>query len=239
MVLVPAFSFFLPLVGVDEAVRQKLSVATSLAATIPTSLLGARAHWRHGVVDVAFVRGLAAPILIGSAIGSVLAVWLGGETLSLIFAALAFATALLLGLAGPGFRLSERFPERSVAAAIGVALGLVAALMGIGGGTVGVPVMVMFGVPILRAVGAASVFGLVIAVPGTAVVMAAPPHPAMPPFSLGYVSLPALAVIVPFAMLATGAGARFAHRLNQGLPRRGFAVLLVVVAARMAATALG
>jgi len=239
VVLVPALSLVLPVVGIDEAVRQKLAVATSLAAMIPTSWLGARQHHARGALDLGLVRSLAAAMLAGAVAGALLVVRLRGEVLSLVFAAVAAAVACQLALTGVEWRLRERFPGGVAGQSIGFALGLVAALMGIGGGTVGVPVLTMLGVPILRAVAAASAFGLVIALPATAVVMLAVQDPAMPPFSVGYVSLPALAVIVPFSMLATGAGVRLAHRLRHIVLRRAFAGFLLLVAARMAQTALG
>jgi uncharacterized membrane protein YfcA len=106
--------------------------------------------------------------------------------------------------------------------------------MGLGGGTLGVPILSAFGVPIHRAVGTAAGLGLLIGVPGC-ISFALSGHavPGRPPFSVGYVSLLGLAAITPATWIATPFGARLAHALPRVWLRRAFALFLALTAARM------
>jgi uncharacterized protein len=97
-----------------------------------------------------------------------------------------------------------------------------------------VPVLTVFSVAVHKAVGTASVLGLLIAVPGTlGFIWAGWGHPDLPRFSLGYVSLPAAAIIAPFSVLFAPVGARIAHRLNPRPLKIAFAVFLAITAMRM------
>jgi uncharacterized membrane protein YfcA len=107
-------------------------------------------------------------------------------------------------------------------------------MMGIGGGTLTVPIMTLFGTPVHRAVGTAAAMGFMIGVPGTiSFAIGGLGVDGRPPFSLGYVSLAGLALIAPTSMLCAPFGAKLSHRLDTRVLRRVFAVFLVITAARM------
>ena len=107
-------------------------------------------------------------------------------------------------------------------------------MMGIGGGTLSVPVLNLYGIPIHRSVGTAAGFGLVIAVPGTlGFIVGGWNNPMLPEFSVGYVNWLGFLLIVPATMLTVPAGAKLAHSLSQTGLRRAFALFLGVTAVRM------
>jgi uncharacterized membrane protein YfcA len=111
--------------------------------------------------------------------------------------------------------------------------------MGTGGGTLSVPVLSAFSFPIHRAVGTASVIGMLIGTPAVAgFIWSGLGVPDRPPFSLGFVSLPAAALIIPMTMTMAPLGARLAHRLNQRRLKIAFAIFLFLTAARMLYTVL-
>jgi uncharacterized membrane protein YfcA len=240
IVIVPVLSYALPLLGIDPAVQQKLAVSTSLATIIPTSIVSARKHHAKGAIDVPLLRSLVPSLFLGTLVGAALIVVLRGEALTLVFAVVALLVAVNLGLTGVDFRLRDRFPEGVARQAIGGAMGAVSAVMGIGGGTVGVPTMSMFGTPIRNAVATASAFGIVISIPATAIAIAGGwGERRMPPFSLGYVNLIGLALIAPASILAAPWGAHLAHTLPPLLLKRLFALFLAVTSVRMFWRALG
>ncbi len=240
IVIVPVLFHVLPWFGVPEATQMKVAVATSLATIIPTSIISARKHFAKGTMDVALLRALAWPMFFGALLGTVLAVILKGPLLSAIFAAVALVVAVNMGVSGLDWRLRERMPGGVARAGIGAGIGGFSAVMGIGGGTLGVPVLSMFGAPIRSAVATSSAFGLIIAVPATiGLVLAGLGAEGRPPFSLGWVSLVGFCLIAPASIIATPWGVALAHSIPPLLLKRVFAVFLALTSLRMGWSLLG
>ncbi len=240
IVIVPVLFHILPLFGVPEATQMKVAVATSLATIIPTSIISARKHFSKGTMDMPLLRSLAPAMFAGALLGTVLAVLLKGAVLSAIFALVALVVALNMGFSGLDWRLRERMPRGAARAGIGAGIGGFSAVMGIGGGTLGVPVLSMFGAPIRSAVATSSAFGLIIAVPATlGLVLAGLGEAGRPPFSLGWVSLIGLALIAPASIIATPWGVKLAYFLSPLLLKRVFAGFLALTSLRMGWSLLG
>lgn len=240
IVIVPVLFNILPLLGIHPDVQMKLAVATSLATIIPTSIMSARKHHERGAMDVPLLKSLTPSILVGVLVGTALAIWVRGPVLSAVFATVAVLVALQLGLTGADYKLRDRFPDGALRQVLGSVIGAVSAMMGIGGGTVGVPLMNMFGAPIRTAVATASAFGVIIAIPATiGFIWAGWGEVRMPPWSLGYVSLVGFALIVPTSMISTPWGVKLAHTIPPLLLKRLFALFLAITAIRMFYSLLG
>ena len=234
LVLVPVLFHLLGHVGVADAVRIKVAVGTSLATIVATAWSSASAHWRRGNVDAAFLKSYGPVIVAGVLAGTALASQLRGPVLTAIFAAVACVLAVQIALGNPDWKLGERPPGGLGRVLIGGTIGVLSALMGVGGGTMTVPLMTMYGSPVHRAVGTAAAMGFIIGVPGAAGFIAGGwGHADLPPYSLGFVSLIGLALIVPTSVACAPLGARLALRLDRTVLRRVFAAFLTVTAARM------
>jgi len=234
IVIVPVLFNVLPLFGIPEAVQMKLAVGTSLATIIPTSIQSARKHFAKGTMDVPLLRSLAPSIATGVLLGTALAIWLKGDALTLVFALVAVAVAVNMATTSAEWRLRESFPAGAPRHGIGGFIGTVSAMMGIGGGTVGVPILSAFGAPMRAAVATASAFGIIIAIPATiGFVWAGWGNAMLPPLSLGYVNLIGFALIVPTSMLAAPWGVKLAHTIPPLLLKRLFAAFLAVTSVRM------
>jgi uncharacterized membrane protein YfcA len=238
IVIVPVLFNILPIFGVPEAVQMKIAVATSLATIIPTSIISARKHFAKGTMDMALLRSLAPAMFVGALAGTVLAVVLKGPVLSGIFAAVALLVAINMGFAGLEWRLRQTMPPGLARIGIGAGIGGFSAVMGIGGGTFGVPLMTLYGSPIHRAVGTASGLGVIIAVPAILGFFALPVADA-PPYTIGAVNLPAFAAVILTTYMTTPWGAALAHRMNPAPLKRAFAAFLILVALNMLRKALG
>ena len=119
-------------------------------------------------------------------------------------------------------------------------VGALSAMMGIGGGTLGVPIMTLFGYPAQRAVATAAGMGLVISIPGAiGFIVAGWNAAALPPASLGYVSLIGFVLITPMTVLCAPLGVHIAHALPQKRLKQAFALFLAITSIRMAAGLLG
>jgi uncharacterized membrane protein YfcA len=239
IVVVPVLYHVLSLIGIDEGVRMHLAIGTSLATIIPTAFSSVQAHDRKGAVDWALLRRWLIPMLIGVAAGSALAGIARGQTLALVFALVAIPVALHLAFSHEERRIADHLPEGPVGLILPALIGGVSTMMGIGGGTIGVPAMTLFGVPIHRAVGTASAFGVIISIPGTigSFVSGWGAH-GLPAYSLGYVNLLGFLLIAPVSFFAAPFGAHIAHEMDRRKLRAVFALFIAVTAARMLYDAL-
>jgi len=234
IVIVPVLYHLFTLLGIDESVRMHVTVGTSLATIIPTSILSSRAHRKRGSLDMALIRRLMPAVIVGVVIGSVASRYLSGAALTAVFATVALAVALNMAFKRDGFALRDGLPGTVGTAFIGSGIGGVSTLMGIGGGTLSVPILNALRVPMHTAVGTGAMLGMVISFPGAlAFLFNGLGMPLRPPFSLGYVNLLGMALIVPATMATTGWGATLAHRIDAKRLRQGFAAFLALTALRM------
>lgn len=239
IVVVPALEFVLEWYGVPSAYRMHIAVATSLAVIIPTSISSARAHHRRGAVDVALAKRWAPLIALGSIIGVVVASQVSGPTLTAIFGVFVFLVAVKMTLPIDDKTLTRSVPTTAAMGTVPTAIGTISSMMGIGGGTLTVPTLTLCGEPIHRAVGTSALFGLLISLPGAvAFIIAGWGNPALPPGSLGFVSLVGFVLIAPTTVLTAPLGARIAHALSRRTLSLAFGVFLLLVAARMLVQAL-
>jgi uncharacterized membrane protein YfcA len=234
IVIVPVLYHLFTLLGVDESVRMHAAVGTSLATIIPTSILSSRAHRKRGSLDMALIQRLMPSVIVGVIIGSVASRFLSGASLTAVFACMALLVALNMAFKRDGFALRDGLPGPVGTALLGGGIGGVSTLMGIGGGTLSVPILNALRVPMHTAVGTGAMLGMVISVPGAlAFVLNGLDVPLRPPLSLGYVNLLGMALIVPATMATTGWGATLAHRIDAKRLRQVFAAFLALTALRM------
>lgn len=234
VVVVPALYFVLTALGVDEAIRMHVAVGTSLSTIISTSWRSLSAHTKAGAVDYDILKAWAPWITLGALVGAFSAGFASTEVLLIVFGAGLLLVAAQMGLGNPDWRVASELPTGAARAAIAGGIGLLSAMMGIGGGAFGVTVMTLCGRPIHRAVATASGFGAAIALPAAlGYVVAGWGREGLPPYSLGFVSVPGFVALAVLTALTAPIGARFAHRLPQLTLKRAFAVLLALVALNM------
>jgi len=234
IVIVPVLYHFFSVLGIDESVRMPLAVGTSLATIIPASIRSNATHRKKGAVDDALLRSWLLPVVGGVIAGSLVARIIGGHGLTLVFATLALVVAAYMAFGKEAWRLGTALPQGLGRIAIAGSIGFFSTLMGIGGGTFGVPTMTLFGMPVHRAVGTSSGLGLIIGIPGTlGFILSGWDVAHRPPFSLGYVNLMGLALIVPATWLSVPWGVDLAHRLSRKALSRAFAVFLGATSIKM------
>lgn len=240
IVLVPAFFHVFRGLGYDSPQLMQICLATSLATIVVTSVRSVLAHSRRGAVDWETLRRWAPGIAVGALAGVLFASGLRTVTLQAIFAGLAFLVALYMAFARPHWRLADRMPSGGRVWAFAPGVGFFSVLMGIGGGSFGVPLMTLHNVPMHRAVATAAGFGVTIAVPGVAgfLLMQVAPE-GRPPLTFGAVNLPAFLLVIATTLVTTPLGVRLAHAMDPTPLRRVFALFLMLVAANMMRKALG
>ena len=234
IVIVPILYHVLTLLGVDESVRMQVTVGTSLATIVPTSVSSISAHERKGAVDWDLLRRWAVPMLVGVVIGAALTGIVASRVLAIVFAAVALPIAFYMGLGSENHRFADHLPRGAGGAGLAAMIGGISTMMGIGGGVVGVPVMTLCGVQMHRAVGTASAFGMIIAVPGAIASVLSGWHAhTLPPWSFGYVNLVGFLLMAPASFAAAPAGAALAHMTDVKRLRLVFAVFVIITTGRM------
>ncbi|MBC7156750.1 MAG: sulfite exporter TauE/SafE family protein [Rhodobacteraceae bacterium] len=235
IVIVPALYLALTGLGLDPGLTMQMAVGTSLATIVFTSVSSGLGHYRRGAIDLALLRLWAPALLVGVVGGAGLGGVVDGRVLVAVFAVVAALVAADMILRRTAPEGTPRSFSRPVWAALGVAAGGISAMMGIGGGTVCVPLLNFLGYDIRRAVGTSAAIGFVIGLPG-ALVYAASGWGAegLPPFSAGYVNLAAAAVIVPLSTSFARVGVRIAHAIPRRALRLAFGLFLGLTSARMA-----
>lgn len=235
IVIVPALYFALSLTGMEPGLIMQVAVGTSLASIIFTSASSSWGHWQKGAIDMGLLRLWAPWILVGTVLGGLIGGYVSGNVLLAVFAIVAFVVAADMIFRRPQpADVQKNFPY-PVWAGSGVFAGTVSAMMGIGGGTVCVPMLNFLGYDIRRAVGTSAAIGFVIGLPGAITYgITGYGQQDLPPFSLGYVNLLALLILVPLTTTFARVGVRLAHTIHQRTLRLLFGLFLTLTALKMA-----
>ena len=239
IVLVPAFFYAFQTLGYDSEQLMQMCLATSLATIIVTSIRSVLSHNKKGAVDWDILRSWAPGIVIGAVAGMLAVSSLRSATLQGIFGVLALLIGLYMGFGRSEWRLGQAMPKGLSRAALSPGVGFLSVLMGIGGGSFGVPLMSLYNTPIHRAVATAAGFGVLIAVPSVIGFLFVTLDPATrPPYTIGAVNLVAFVLVIAMTLITAPIGAKLAHAMDPKPLKRVFAVFLILVALNMLRKAL-
>lgn len=232
-VLVPVFYQAAIAWGLDEALVMHVAVGTSLAIIVPTSIRSFMAHRHSGVIDMETLKKWAIPVPIGVVIASYIAFIASGEALRAIFAFIAIVVAIRMIFNRPSWRLGDDLPSGIFRWVVGLVIGVLSALMGIGGGVLNNTFMTLYNRPMHQAIATSSGVGVLISIPGLiGYIWAGWGVDGLPPYSTGYVNWPAVLLIIPITLVLAPVGARLAHRLGKRQLEVGFGFFLLLVAIR-------
>lgn len=233
MIMVPMLVFVFTAKGFPAAHMMHLALATSMATIVFTSLSSVRAHHRHGAVDWAVARAMAPGIVAGALLATLAAGFVPTRPLAIFFTGFMFyaATQMFFEVRT---KPSRQLPGAAGLFGAGAVIGGVSGVLAAGGAFLSIPFLAWCNLSLKRAVGTAAANGFPIAVAGTAgYVLNGLRIDGLPTGSVGFVYLPALAIIVAASMPAAPLGARLAHRLPVKRLRVLFALMLFALALRM------
>ena len=232
-IMVPLLVILFEAQGLPKTHILHLAVGTGMATILFTSVSSVRAHAARGAIRWDIARNITPGILAGGLVGSWIASFIPPLVFAALFTAVIYiaATNLLLDRKP---RPSRQAPGFAGMTAFGFAVSALSAFAAIGGAFLTVPFMLWCNVPLLQAIGTAAVIGFPIALSGTIGFVATGLGQAdLPPYSAGFVYLPAMVGIVAASMLMAPVGAAAAHRMPTVWLKRIFAVLFYVMATRM------
>ncbi|MDO4997545.1 MAG: sulfite exporter TauE/SafE family protein [Neisseria sp.] len=233
LILVPVVLWLLQVQGIDNGYAQHLAIGTSFAVMVFTSFSSARAQYKKQAVDWAVFRSMSGGVLIGVALGAIIAQYLPNTGLQIFFIVFTVIIAVraLMGIKPTPTRA---LPKTGGLFGAGGIIGVLSSWVGIGGGSLTVPFLTFCNVPVHRAVGTSAALGWPIAVAGTlGYIWSGWGMANLPAQAVGFVYLPAVAILAIATTIGAPLGVKTAHKLSPERLKLGFGLLLMVIALRM------
>ena len=234
IIIVPALYYAFTVLDFDIATRMHLSVGTSLAIIIPTSIISTKTHMEYDAVDFKLIKSFGIFILLGVIAGTFLAVNLKTPAFILFFSIMAFIVGLFFIFFREQLLKNPKMISDSAKNISGIIIGFISVLLGIGGGSLMVPFMRTFGYDIRRSIGTAAGVGFLIAVFGTITMITGGKivDNINTPYSFGYVNLLGFLVFVPVTMLMARVGAKAVYKIDKNILSKIFGIFLIIVSIR-------
>lgn len=234
IVIVPVLFFLFQGFGVSPESAMVVATATSLATIVPTSISSIRSHNKKGNVDFELLKRWSGFIFMGVLAGSWLVTRVDGTWLTALFGVIATLSALNMLFRTGKSALFEQLPGKAGQSVMGSFIGFFSSMVGIGGGTISVPLLTLYNYPAHKAVGTAAAIGLIISLPGavTMLIMGSTPADA-PAGTFGLVNLIGFLCIVPLTVLFAPIGVSIASKLDAAKLKKVFAVVLLITGLRM------
>ena len=234
IIMVPALYYAFTVLDFDIVTRMHLSVGTSLAIIIPTSIISTKTHMEYDAVDFKMVKSFGLFIVAGVIAGTFLAVNMKTPALVLFFSIFAFMVGLFFIFLREKLVDNPKAISDFVKKISGIIIGFISVPLGIGGGSLMVPFMRTFGYDIRKSIGTAAAVGFLIAVSGTITMITGGKivNNVTTPFSFGYINLLGFLVFVPVTMIMARLGAKAVYRIDKKLLSKIFGTFLIAVSIR-------
>lgn len=233
VILVPALYYILINFGYEQNAMH-VAVGTSLATIVLTGTSSALAHYKKGAVDTLLLKKFIPGVIIGVLIGSALADIFSANLLKAIFAISQITLGSYMLLRSGNLVLSKEIPSSIITSTISALNSCLATLMGIGGGVMNVIFMTMCNVTMHKAIATAAAIGPFIAIIGAAGFLTIGlDQTNLPPYSIGYINIPAFLCIISVSMLTAPLGAKIAHNVSVKTLKRYFSIFLLCVSVKM------
>ncbi|WP_202108259.1 sulfite exporter TauE/SafE family protein [Succinivibrio dextrinosolvens] len=237
IIFVPCFTFVFTVffkVPLDVAVI--IATGTSLLCMIPTSISAARSQNKKGNTDMDVIKAWSVAMLVGVFVGIMVSKFLGGAWLTILFGGVMILNSintLFRAKAKPAFdKLPGKFGQNCIAFCIAC----FSSMLGIGGGTLTVPVLNACSVPPHKSIGTSSAVSLFVCVPGAILMLFTNLNstPAGAPLgTFGLVNVLAAICVVPISFFCAPLGVNIGKKIAPVTLKRIFAVALFIISANM------
>lgn len=233
LIIVPTLLFCFKVLNFPHEYSMHMAIGTSLSIILVTIVNSVYGHHLNKNVDWSIMKKILLPIIVGALLGSFTSSYLAADTLEIIFSVYVVIISLKM--------FSDIKVERSLKKTsnfqynlVGIIIGFKSAILGIGGGTISIPFLTWRGHSMKTAVGVSAALGLPIALFGTlSYVYNGYGSPKLPEYSLGYIYLPALLGVALTSVFFARIGVKISQKIQQGPMKKGFAIFLMFVAAKM------
>ncbi|MDG1956599.1 MAG: sulfite exporter TauE/SafE family protein [Candidatus Thioglobus sp.] len=229
LIIVPILLYLLA-PSIDQSILMHTSIGTALAVIVFTSISSLYAHHRHGAILWRNFVKLTPTILLGSYSGAILAKYLSFDFLRVFFALFEICVALIMwfGISASGH--ADKL-SRWVWSFAGYVIGLISAMVGIGGGTMTTPFLVYNNIQIKNAIATSAAVGMPIAIAGSIGFMVAGSSQVLQTGGIGFVNFEALITIAVSSVFFAPLGAKVTHLIDSNKLKKGFSIFLAFLAA--------
>ena len=230
LITVPFLFFIFEYLNIDGTYLMHLSVGTSFAIIVPTSIVSVLTHKKHNSVDINIIKSYGFFVISGILLGTIMAANLKTESLLLFFTVVVyFLGAYLLNIKNKTTKLKPNF-GLTAKIVLGFVSGFISAPMGIGGAVMNVPILRYFGYPINKAIGSASAIGFIIALfGGLGFFLTGSYLNANLPLSVGFINIPAFLIFIPITMFMARVGANKSNKMDKSKLQRFFGIFLYII----------
>ena len=230
IITVPCLFYIFNSIGIDKSLIMHLSVGTSFAIIVPTSISSVLTHHKFNAVDFDIVKNYGLFVVLGVIVGTAFAASLKTKSLVLFFSIM----ILFLGI----YLLLIKEKEQNIIVKmklhlkviLGFLVGFISAPMGIGGAVMNVPILKFFGYSINKAIGSAAAIGFLIALFGAIGFLISGNYlNSSLPLSIGFINIPAFLIFIPITTFMARIGAKTVHSIDKKKISKFFGIFLLVV----------
>ena len=234
IVRIPIFIFLWPLFGFNPDTLMHLAAGTSLTLAVPSAIMASRAQYRAGNLDINFLKTWIPGLVIGVIIGLVIMRYASSMLLESVFAVVIIIAAIQMLLISGRYHLGNEVPPGYLKSILSFPVGLLSVMMGISGGTLTTPLLTAYKYPIHRCIALATAGGLFISIIGAVgSIINGLGIAGLPKFSLGYIDLLAVLIMLPTVIIGAPYGVKLANHLSKEMLKKIFAIFMIVVALDM------
>jgi uncharacterized membrane protein YfcA len=230
LVSVPALLYVFKFYGMPETHLMHIAVSTSLMAIIVTSFSSLAAHHRGQNVDWQLMKRLSIGLIVGGFLGAYFATLVSSQLLQRVFAVYAFLMSIRLWVSMPVLETSTRLLKQPYLFVSSVTFGGVSALVGMGGGTMVVPYLLMAGQKIQKAIGTSAACAFPIAISGVlGFIIMGQQHQIAGEWQIGFIHWQAFLGLISTSIIFAPLAAKWARNLPLVLLERLFSLVLMAV----------
>ncbi|KZX11082.1 sulfite exporter TauE/SafE family protein [Methanobrevibacter curvatus] len=242
-ILVPLQYFLLNYIGVGSDLSFKMALATSLAVISPIAIITAYNHYNESKFDLKPGVILGAFGIFGSFFGAFVAIHLPSNILEILLG----VTFILLAInmvynsykekiadynyqgSGEGKSEHHKLPIIN-SILLGLAIGFFAGLFSLGGGVFLIPALtILIGFSMISAIRISSVFIAITSFGGIFSYLVNSFYIKTIPYSIGYINLLNIIVIVMFAIPLSYLGTKLVYKANEKILKRIFAIFMIYI----------
>lgn len=228
VITVPCFLYIFYKLGYPQAQVMHMAIATSLAAMILTTIAATWSHNKRQAVLWHVIKKMAPGLIIGSFVGALLAIWLSGVVLEIFFGIFLCALSVrfyLQKVVRPG---KHKLPSTPILSLYAGSIGAFSNLLGIGGGSLTVPLLTRFKIPDKNAIGTSAAMTLMTAILGSISYLVFGWGIAPAPDNIGLINIPSFVIVGVVTFFCAPIGVMLSHRMPAKIVRKIFAFVLAL-----------